>query len=127
MENKTQLEEPNGGGVKVDTPAPYPVIETAPVKKNRVSLFMLALLLNVAVSAATVAVYDHFFTQKIVAMDLRGFVQQQQELFTAGRLSQRQYEANMDRFEAKLDSLPKNTVVLMAESSIRGVEVVPVP
>ena len=57
-------------------------------------------------------------------MDLRGYLQKQQAQFVAGQLTDEQFKANMDRFEAKLNSMPSNCIVLMADSALRGVSVV---
>ena len=41
-----------------------------------------------------------------------------------GKLMDEQFKANMDRFVAKLNSLPANCIVLMADSALRGVSVI---
>lgn len=93
-------------------------------KKRGIRGHLVILLLNVIITTGAIFVYHQFFFQKIVAMDLRGYLQKQQAQFVAGQLTDEQFKANMDRFEAKLNSMPSNCIVLMADSALRGVSVV---
>jgi hypothetical protein len=124
METETSAESSVQEGEHTKIQSAIPV--TAPVEKKTWGIrgHLVVLLLNFIITAGSIFAYHRYFPQRIVAMDLRGYLQKQQAQFVVGKLTDEQFKANMDRFEAKLNSLPPNCIVLMADSALRGVSVI---
>ena len=74
-----------------------------------------------SVSAALVA-YDHFVAKKFVSIDVKGYVEQQQELFMNGKINEDQLKQNYAALKTVVQNIPKNKVVLMGDAVLGGVE-----
>ncbi|WP_226048455.1 hypothetical protein [Geobacter anodireducens] len=73
---------------------------------------------------ATVAGYDHWYAQKIVAVDIKGYIAQQRDNYLAGKLSDEELRKSFDRLEAAITSIPKNRVIIMGDAVVRNAETV---
>lgn len=74
-----------------------------------------------SVFAALVA-YNHFVAKKFVSIDVKGYVEQQQELFMNGKINEDQLKQNYAVLKAVVQNIPKNKVVLMGDAVLGGVE-----
>ncbi len=93
-------------------------------KKERHVNWLQTLLISLLISLASIFVYDRFFVQKIVAVDVKGYIAEQRDLYISGKISEEQLKANIDRMEKVVMSVPKNKVVIMGDAVIRNAEVV---
>jgi dephospho-CoA kinase len=83
----------------------------------------VCLLLSIAVSVATLFAYDHWYAQKIVAVDLKGYITLQRYKYRDGKINDEDLRKAFDRLEREMDAIPKNRVVIMADTAIRNAEV----
>lgn len=79
-------------------------------------------IISLLISVSSIFVYDRFFVQKIVAVDLKGFIAEQRDLYLAGKINDDQFKANVDRVEMIISSIPKNKVVIMGDAVVRNAE-----
>jgi len=86
--------------------------------------WLITLFISLLVSLASILVYDRFFVQKIVAVDIKGYIAEQRDLYISGKINEEQLKANIDKIEKAVTSIPKNKVVIMGDAVIRNVEVV---
>jgi hypothetical protein len=93
-------------------------------KKERYFNWLLTLLISLLMSLASIFVYDRFFVQKIVAVDVKGYIAEQRDLYISGKINEEQLKANIDRMENAVMSIPKNKVIIMGDAVIRNAEVV---
>ena len=70
-------------------------------------MLVVAVLVSVLSSAASVAVYDRFFAQKVVTANIAQFVLDQRDLYFSGKIDKEQYVANLNRFVALVKSQPQ--------------------
>lgn len=111
-------------------PQPEEVVEVSPVvvqpgEDQAVSFGMVAAIAFVAsaITAATMLVgYDHFIAKKVLSVDVKGFVDQQQELYLAGKVTDEQLKQNYANLKAVVESIPKNRIVLMGDAVLGGAE-----
>ena len=89
----------------------------------RVPDIALCLLISIATSAATLFVYDHWLAQKIVAVDMKGYITLQRYKYKDGKINDEDLRKTFDRLELVMNSIPKNRVVIMADTAIRNTEV----
>ena len=81
------------------------------------------LAISLAASSAVLFAYDHWFAQKIVAVDMKGFITLQRYKYKDGKINDEDLRKAFDRLEQMMNGIPKNRVVIMADTAIRNVEV----
>lgn len=92
-------------------------------KEFRLPGSAVCLLVSIAVSIATLFVYDRWYAQKIVAVDLKGYITLQRYKYKDGKINDEDLRKAFDRLEREMNSIPKNRVVIMADTAIRNAEV----
>jgi hypothetical protein len=91
-----------------------PVVKARPgVTKTYAAL--LVIVVSMMISVATVAAYDSYVAQKVVAVDVSGFLQEQRDLVLAKKITMDDFKANLDRYLAALKSQPKNRVLILED------------
>lgn len=110
----------------VSSPGPDPRLQPPPPRAGRgpVRLFLLIALVSLSVSIGSVLAYDRYFAQKVVAVDIKGFLDVQKEEFLRGAIDEKELERRMDRLEKVVDAIPSRYAVLMGDVVIRHVEVI---
>ncbi len=81
---------------------------------------LIVLLLNVLVSSVSVYVYDRFFSLKVVAFDVRGYMAGQKKLFYEGKITEEELLGGLDRLDAILKQENKNTLILNGDAVIKN-------
>ncbi len=87
----------------------------------------LCLLISMVVSAGSVYVYDHYFAQKIVSVDIKGYIAKQRDLYLSGKETGKQFRANIDKLAAAVKGIPQNRVAIMGDAVIRNAEIEKLP
>jgi hypothetical protein len=75
----------------------------------------LVIVVSMMSSVATVAAYDRWVAQKVVAVDVSGFLQEQRDLVLAKKITMDDFKANLERYLAALKSQPKNRVLILED------------
>ncbi|WP_051345912.1 hypothetical protein [Thermodesulfovibrio yellowstonii] len=89
-------------------------------EKKRKGFFFISLLISVVVSAASIFVYDHFFAQKIVIFDLKGYVATLRDLYLAGKINDEELKKGIDEIEKVVNSTPKRKVIITSDVVLGG-------
>jgi hypothetical protein len=76
---------------------------------------VLVILVSLGSSIATVTAYDRYVAQKVVAVDVSGFLQEQRDLVLAKKITMDDFKANLERYLAALKSQPKNRVLILED------------
>ncbi len=76
---------------------------------------VLVIVVSMMSSIATVAAYDRWFAQKVVAVNVSGFLQQQRDLVLAKKITMDDFKGNLERYIAALKSQPKNKVLILED------------
>ncbi|WP_429886027.1 hypothetical protein [Geoalkalibacter halelectricus] len=107
--------------------SPPPPPENPQPKKHskQIGIFLLlCLLVSCLTSVLTLYLYDRHFVQKIVAVDLSGYVAEQRELYLANRITDAELHRRMDLLAQVVDEVPSHHVVLMADGVVRNIRVI---
>ena len=97
--------------------------ETAPVRKEpKPKVLLTIIVVSILCSSVTTAVYDSFFAQKIVKVNMQQYLANQRELFFAGKLSKEEVEDNLGRYINNIKNQPKNRVVILEDVIASGAE-----
>lgn len=123
METSEASEEKDAISVPKETLKTYPKEQP---KRQPATLVLIGacLVVSLGASLATVAGYDHWYAQKIVAVDIKGYIAQQRDNYLAGKLSDEELRKSFDRLEAAITSIPKNRVIIMGDAVVRNAETV---
>ena len=81
------------------------------------------LLISLAASVVTVFAYDHWCVQKIVAVDMKGYITLQRYKYKDGKINDEDLRKAFDKLEQMMNTIPKNKVVIMGDTAIRNAEV----
>jgi len=83
----------------------------------------VCLLISLVSSATTLFCYDHWLAQKIVAVDMKGYITLQRYKYKDGKINDEDLRKTFDKLELMMNSIPKNRVVIMADTAVRNAEV----
>ncbi len=81
------------------------------------------LLISLAASVVTVFAYDRWCVQKIVAVDMKGYITLQRYKYKDGKINDEDLRKAFDKLEQMMNTIPKNKVVIMGDTAIRNAEV----
>lgn len=113
---------------QVEEVAVEPVTETGNVAQQQepgITLGMVAVVsfvVAVITGASMLVGYDHFIAKKVLSVDVKGFIEQQQELYLAGKISDEQVKQNYANLKAVVEQIPRNKIVLMGDAVLGGAE-----
>lgn len=93
-------------------------------KCNFLTTVFFCVIVSVLASLATVAGYDRWFAQKVVAVDIKGYIAQQRDNYLAGKLNDDELRKSFDRLESVITAIPKNRVIIMGDAVVRNAETV---
>jgi hypothetical protein len=87
---------------------------------------IIALCLGVSFGSSLVTIlgYDRLYAQKVVAVDIKGYIAQQRDSYLAGKLNDDELKKSFDRLETVITAIPKNRVVIMGDAVVRNAETV---
>lgn len=85
---------------------------------------LLALGISLASSAAAVFIYDRYFATRIVAVDIKGFIATQRDLFVQGKIDDGQLKRNIESLEKAIENIPSNEVVIMGDAVVRNAKTI---
>lgn len=122
-ETSEHFENKDAVSVPKETPKTYPK-EQPKRQPSTLALIGACLVISLGASLATIAGYDHWYAQKVVAVDIKGYIAQQRDNYLAGKLSDEELRKSFDRLEAVITSIPKNRVIIMGDAVVRNAETV---
>jgi len=85
-----------------------------------VTVAFISLVVSLLSATAVVAVYDQRYAQKVVTMDLKGYVRNQRDKAVNNEVSDDELRRNIDAMEAALLAEPANHAVLLKDVVLRN-------
>jgi len=79
------------------------------------SLFVIVAVINLVLTSALLYLYDRYMAPRVVAVDIKGFIERQRDLYVSGKINDEQLKANLDAMEHRIKSMPKNVVMITAD------------
>ncbi|NTV49269.1 MAG: hypothetical protein HGB32_01195 [Geobacteraceae bacterium] len=119
--NISQETEDNKDAVSV--PKEYPK-KHPKQHPSLVSMIAICVVVSIGASLATIVGYDRWFAQKVVAVDIKGYIAQQRDNYLAGKLNDDELKKSFDRLENVITAIPKNRVIIMGDAVVRNAETV---
>jgi len=104
--------------------------EREDTKKNKegtgiIVLLLLVVVINVIVTSGILFLYDRYMVPRITGIDIKGFIEEQRDLYAARKINDEQLRANYDAMEKKIKSMPSNRIMISADVLIgENIEVV---
>jgi hypothetical protein len=125
----TQQEAESGTEAKIIpadvVAAPSKAEKAQPVQVSLGTCVMVSIMINLMVGGLMLVAYDHWVAQKIVTVDAKGFYDQTQQDYLAGKLTDDQLKAAFVYLKEQIDAIPKHRTVVMGDAVINGVEKIP--
>jgi hypothetical protein len=84
----------------------------------------LVMGISLASSAALILIYDRYFATRIVAVDIKGFIAEQRDLFVQGKIDDGQLKRNIESLEKVIESIPSNEVVIIGDAVVRNAKTI---
>lgn len=114
MNNESNESEPKGTGTqKVGNELRGNKISSSPG-------YLEVLFIAHMVAMASLYGYDHFFADKVVALDIKSYLGEQKALLTAGKITEEQWKAGLDRLEQILHDQPANQMVILKDVVLKN-------
>ncbi len=85
---------------------------------------MLLIAINLFATSGAICVYDRYFAEKVVALDVKGYLVQQRDLYLSRKIDEKQFEKNLDALDAAVKRTPKNKIILMGDAVVRPAEII---
>lgn len=127
MEASVTSKEKDAVSVPKEPPKTYPKEQPKRQPKRQLgtlALIGVCLVASLGASLATIAGYDRWYAQKVVAVDIKGYIAQQRDNYLAGKLNDDELRKSFDRLEAVITAIPKNRVIIMGDAVVRNAETV---
>ena len=80
------------------------------------------IIVSLLISVLSVFSYDRFFAQKIISVDMKGYIARQRDLYLEGKLTDEQFRANIDKLEEAIKNIPANRVAIMGDVVLKNAE-----
>ena len=84
----------------------------------------LCVAISFGASLTVISGYDRWYAQKIVAVDIKGYIARQRESYLAGTMTDDDLKKSFDRLESVITAIPRNRVVIMGDAVVRNAETV---
>ena len=84
---------------------------------------IISVVISLIIATGAVYLYDQQYAQKVVAIDLKGFLKQQKDDYLAGKITEEDVDRRMDELEAFVDHIPKHHPVILGDVVVRNIEV----
>jgi hypothetical protein len=101
---------------------PTKSVKAGTVPTRRSVPLLAVVIISLLMSVLSVFLYDKFFAQKIIAVDMKGYIARQRDLYMEGKLTDEQFRAGVDRLEEAVKSIPANRVAIMADVVLKNAE-----
>lgn len=96
--------------------------DTTPVTRGPglIVTVCISLVVSLLMATAVVALYDQRYAQKVVTIDLKGYIRNQREKAVNNEVSDDELRRNIDAMEAALLAEPANHTVLLKDVVLRN-------
>ena len=84
--------------------------------------WLTVVIISLIISILSVISYDRFLAQKIISVDMKGYIAKQRDLYLEGKLTDEQFRTNIDRLEEAIKGIPANRVAIMGDVILRNAE-----
>lgn len=95
-----------------------------PAVFSKAAVVSLIVAISIISSAASVFVYDRYFATKLMAVDIKGYLGTQRDLYLAGKINDDQLAKSLDNLEMFVKALPKNRKIIMGDVAVRNIDVI---
>ena len=118
--SSTRVDQPNDHAAVTGhhSPEPYRRLPGLSV------LVATSTAISLVASLATLYTYDRWYAQKVVAVDIKGYIAQQRENYLTGKLNDEELKRSFDHLERVITTIPRNRVVIMGDAVVRNAETI---
>lgn len=122
--NHSLAAQNNSTSQKLQVEPPTPVKSGGLEVTSLPVIVSISLLIALTTSFSSLYSYDRWYAQKLVAVDIKGYIAQQRENYIAGKMNDEELKRSFDRLESVVIAIPKNKVVIMGDAVVRNIETI---
>jgi hypothetical protein len=78
-----------------------------------------AAFVSAVLTVGILALYDRFYAQKIVALDVKGYIAEQRDLYLSGKINDAQLKERFDKLEKAKERVPGNRIIILGDVLVR--------
>jgi hypothetical protein len=78
-----------------------------------------AALVSAVLTVGILTVYDRYIAQKVVALDVKGYIAEQRDLYLSGKINDAQLKESFDRLENAKERVPGNRIIILGDVLVR--------
>ena len=86
--------------------------------------WFITLILSAIVSISVVWLYHKNYATRVVAIDMKPYVEEQKKLFLEGKIDEKELKKNFSKLERVVSSLPRNKIAIMKEVVVANAEII---
>ena len=90
-----------------------------PAPGNDLRTVVKTALISLVVTIGVLAIYDRYIAQKIVALDVKGYIAEQRDLYLSGKINDAQLKESFDRLEKAKERVPGNRIIILGDVLVR--------
>lgn len=122
MDQLTELPSSTAAMPAASSPPTRPSSNYAPTSPTG-RIIVVNAVVTIIIVACGLWAYDRYVAvQPPIAVDIKGFVAEQRQLYMDGKIDNKKLRENMDRLEVMISTVSKNRPVVMADAVIKNVE-----
>jgi hypothetical protein len=92
---------------------------TGPEQRGDLRTIGKAAFVSAMVTIGVLTIYDRYIAQKIVALDVKGYIAEQRDLYLSGKINDAQLKESFDRLEKAKEKVPKNRIIILGDVMVR--------
>lgn len=85
------------------------------VSLSNKTLFAIIFLISIVISGLSIATYDFFIAQKVVTVNMQKYLEEQRQLYAAGKLTAEDVTKNLDGLIYAMKNAPKNRIIILED------------
>ena len=90
-----------------------------PVKDGASPGYLEIIGMTLVIVLGALLLYDRYLVPRVKVVDLKGYLQEQKVLLTAGTISEEQWQRNLDTLEQILKQQPRHHLILLKDVVLR--------
>jgi hypothetical protein len=92
---------------------------TRPEERGDWRTAVKAAVISLVVTIGVLAIYDRYIAQKVVALDVKGYIAEQRDLYLSGKINDAQLKESFDRLEKAKERVPRNRIIILGDVLVR--------
>ena len=82
--------------------------------------YMEIIFIALVVAACAIYGYDRYLVPKMSVFDMKGYIKEQKELLSTGKITETQFAQGLDKLDQMFKTLPKNETLILKDVVLKN-------